>query len=75
MTVASPAALTDAVNQRRASVALATGSVEATAHRLADEAQPGDVVLVMGGGRSYRIAELLHELLAARGSPRGASLH
>jgi hypothetical protein len=39
------------------------GSVEATAAWLAKEVRPGDVVLVMGGGRSYRIGELLLEEL------------
>ena len=42
----------------------APGSVEATAAWLAGEVRPGDAVLVMGGGRSYRIGELL---LAAPG--------
>jgi len=41
----------------------APGSVEATADRLATEVRPGDVVLVMGGGRSYRIGERLLERL------------
>lgn len=43
----------------------ATGTPEATAMRLAELVVPGDLVLVMGGGRSYRIGELLLELLAA----------
>ena len=34
---------------------------------LAGEVRPGDVVLVMGGGRSYRIGEVLLEELARRG--------
>lgn len=42
----------------------APGSVEATADWLAAEVRPGDAVLVMGGGRSYRIAERLLERLA-----------
>ena len=42
------------------------GSVEATARWLAGEVRPGDAVLVMGGGRSYRIGEELLELLADR---------
>ena len=46
---------------------LVTGSVEATAERLAGEVAPGDVVLVMGGGQSYRIGELLLERLEGRG--------
>ena len=44
----------------------APGSVEATAAWLADEVRAGDAVLVMGGGRSYRIGELLLERLAGR---------
>ena len=44
----------------------APGSVEATARWLAGEVRPGDAVLVMGGGRSYRIGEELLELLADR---------
>jgi UDP-N-acetylmuramate--alanine ligase len=43
--------------------ASAPGSVEATAERLAAEVRSDDVVLVMGGGRSYVIAERLVELL------------
>jgi len=68
-TVTSPAALADAVQRRRPTIASASGSVEETAARLAGQVRPGDVVVVMGGGRSYRIAELLLERLAA------ASLH
>jgi hypothetical protein len=44
----------------------ATGSVEATAAWLANRVRRGDAVLVMGGGRSYRIGELLLEALEAR---------
>jgi UDP-N-acetylmuramate--alanine ligase len=43
----------------------APGSVEATAAWLATRVAAGDVVLVMGGGRSYRIGELLLEHLEA----------
>ena len=45
--------------------AVAPGSVEATADWLATQVRGGDVVLVMGGGRSYRIGELLLEHLRA----------
>jgi phosphoheptose isomerase len=38
--------------------------VERTAAWLAKEVRSGDAVLVMGGGRSYRIAELLLATLA-----------
>jgi hypothetical protein len=40
--------------------------VEATARWLAGEVRAGDVVLVMGGGRSYRIGELLLAHLGSR---------
>jgi hypothetical protein len=46
------------------SPAVAPGSVEATAAWLADHVAEGDAVLVMGGGKSYRIAELLLEHLS-----------
>lgn len=66
-TIASPGALAAAVARRRADIpAAATGSVEATADWLAEEVVPGDVVLVMGGGRSYRIGELLLRRLGQR---------
>ncbi len=59
-TVASSAALADAVARRRPGiVASAPGSVEDTAAWLAGQVRAGDAVLVMGGGRSYRIGELL----------------
>jgi hypothetical protein len=45
---------------------VATGSVEATAAWLAGAVRSGDAVLVMGGGRSYRIGELLLQHLEAR---------
>ena len=67
-TVASPEALAEAVRRERPAIqAAAPGSVEATATWLAGEVRAGDVVLVMGGGRSYRIGErLLEELGSAR---------
>jgi hypothetical protein len=46
--------------------AVAPGSVEATADYLAHEVRPRDVVLVMGGGRSYVIADLLVAALGSR---------
>jgi UDP-N-acetylmuramate--alanine ligase len=67
-TVASSGDLAGRVRARREGItAEAPGSVEATAAWLASRVVPGDVVLVMGGGRSYRIAELLLEILEARG--------
>ena len=66
-TVATAGGLADAVAARRPAIAaVAPGSVEDTAEWLAREVRPGDVVLVMGGGRSYRIGELLLERLATR---------
>jgi UDP-N-acetylmuramate--alanine ligase len=64
-TIASPEALARAVAARRPGLEVAaTGSVEATAAWLTTHVRPGDAVLVMGGGRSYRIGELLLERLA-----------
>jgi UDP-N-acetylmuramate--alanine ligase len=66
-TIASTAGLAEAVGRRNGAIPVAApGSVEATAGWLAGEVRSGDAVLVMGGGRSYRIGELLLELLAAR---------
>jgi UDP-N-acetylmuramate--alanine ligase len=63
-TVTSPEALASAVRARRTGItAMAPGSVEETAAWLARNVHEGDAVLVMGGGRSYRIAELLLEQL------------
>ena len=66
-TIASSEGLARAVAARAPSIPVAApGSVEATARWLAGEVRPGDVVLVMGGGRSYRIGELLLEHLGSR---------
>ncbi len=65
-TVASAAGLADAVARRDGRIPVAApGSVEATAHWVAGEVRPGDAVLVMGGGRSYRIAEILLQELGS----------
>ena len=59
-TIASAADLATAVAARNPGLqVLAPGSVEETADRLAEEVRAGDVVLVMGGGASYRIGERL----------------
>ena len=64
-TITSAAALADAVS-RRGTPAWAPGTVEETAAWLTGRVQPGDVVLVMGGGRSYVIADRLAAFLAGR---------
>ena len=67
-TIATAAGLAAAVAARKPGLTvLAPGSVEATADRLAVEVRAGDVVLVMGGGASYRIGDRLLERLEARG--------
>jgi UDP-N-acetylmuramate--alanine ligase len=62
--IASADGLAAAVRSVRADLPVgAPGSVDATAEWLAGQVRAGDVVLVMGGGRSYRIgAGLLHRL-------------
>jgi UDP-N-acetylmuramate-alanine ligase len=62
--ITSAAELAKAVARRNSTIPVAApGSVEVTAEWLAREVKPGDAVLVMGGGKSYRIAELLLEAL------------
>jgi UDP-N-acetylmuramate--alanine ligase len=64
--ITSAEALATAVRKRRRGLtSMAPGSVEETAAWLAREVHDGDAVLVMGGGRSYRIAELLLVALEA----------
>jgi UDP-N-acetylmuramate--alanine ligase len=65
ITITSAATLADAV-ARRGTPAWAPGTVEETAAWLTGRVEPGDVVLVMGGGRSYLIADRLAASLAAR---------
>ncbi|HZM72828.1 MAG TPA: cyanophycin synthetase [Candidatus Polarisedimenticolia bacterium] len=66
-TIASPQDVAGAAARVNAGIPIATpGSVEATASWLAGEVHPNDVVLVMGGGRSYKIAELLLHALDTR---------
>lgn len=64
VSITSAVALAAATSSRKRGLrAVAPGSVEQTAAWLAREVRPGDAVLVMGGGRSYRIAELLVDAL------------
>src|SRR5438034_186141 len=64
--IVSAADLAHAINARNGARAVAPGSVVVTADYLASEVEAGDVVLVMGGGRSYVIADRLVEALRAR---------
>ena len=64
--IVSAADLAQAVTVRGGSPAVAPGSVEETASYLAAQVKPNDVVLVLGGGRSYVIADRLVEALRAR---------
>jgi len=65
-TLTSAGELARAVHSAGGPAAVAAGSVEATADYLAEHVQRGDVVLVMGGGRSHVIASRLVDRLAAR---------
>jgi UDP-N-acetylmuramate--alanine ligase len=69
----SAEALADAVERISAVPAIATGDDEATATYVAEHLRPGDAVLVMGAGKSYRIAQRLSEALASGvlDAPRG----
>jgi UDP-N-acetylmuramate--alanine ligase len=64
-TVTSARHLADAV-AARGTPASAPGTVEETSDWLEARVAPGDVVLVMGGGRSYVIADRLATYLAPR---------
>lgn len=64
--ITSSGQLATAIARRALAPAAAPGSVEATADHLAARVKPADVVLVMGGGRSYVIAERLVATLGER---------
>ncbi len=64
-TITSARALATEITRRGGPRAAAPGSVERTADYLARRVVGGDVVLVMGGGRSHVIATRLVELLSA----------
>jgi UDP-N-acetylmuramate--alanine ligase len=61
--ITSATALAVAVAQRSGRHVAAPGSPEATADHLVERVRRGDIVLAMGGGRSYVIAERLIVLL------------
>jgi len=56
-----------AATEAKGTAAVATGTPEQTAERLARLVAPGDVVLVMGGGRSYVVSERLVDALGRVG--------
>jgi UDP-N-acetylmuramate--alanine ligase len=59
----SAEALADAVERISAVPAIATGDADATARYVAEHLRAGDAVLVMGAGKSYRIAAGVKEAL------------
>jgi UDP-N-acetylmuramate--alanine ligase len=64
MAAASAEDLADAIERASGIPAMATGDVDATTEYVADHLADGDAVLVMGAGKSYRIARALAERLA-----------
>ncbi|HET7645603.1 MAG TPA: UDP-N-acetylmuramate--L-alanine ligase [Candidatus Limnocylindria bacterium] len=65
MAATSAADLADAIERATGIPALATGDVDATTEYVAEHLGDGDAVLVMGAGKSYRIARGLADRLAA----------
>lgn len=61
----SAEAVADAIERTSGVPAMAGGDVEATARYVADHLRAGDAVLVMGAGKSYRIARSLADALAS----------
>jgi UDP-N-acetylmuramate--alanine ligase len=67
LTITSSGALADAIARLDPGKPVAApGDVEATADWLLGQVEPGEVVLVMGGGHSYQIADRLLDGLAGR---------
>jgi UDP-N-acetylmuramate--alanine ligase len=64
MAATSAEAVADAIERATGTPAIAIGDVDATTDYLADHLGEGDAVLVMGAGKSYRIARGLAERLA-----------
>jgi UDP-N-acetylmuramate--alanine ligase len=63
MRATSAEALADAIERVSAVPTIAAGSVDETTAYVAAHLRPGDAVLVMGAGKSYRIARGLREAL------------
>jgi UDP-N-acetylmuramate--alanine ligase len=64
MRAVDAAALADAVERVSAVPTIATGDVEATTRYVSEHLRAGDAVLVMGAGKSYRIARGLADAVA-----------
>ena len=64
MAATSAEALADAVERASGVPAIATGDADATTEYVADHLADGDAVLVMGAGKSYRIARGLADRVA-----------
>jgi UDP-N-acetylmuramate--alanine ligase len=64
MAATSAEGLADAIERASGVPAIAVGDVDATTTYVADHLADGDAVLVMGAGKSYRIARGLAERLA-----------
>jgi UDP-N-acetylmuramate--alanine ligase len=64
MRATSAEALADAIERASGIPSIATGDADATTDYVADHVADGDAVLVMGAGKSYRIARGLAERLA-----------
>jgi UDP-N-acetylmuramate--alanine ligase len=69
MAATSAEALADTIERTSAVPAIATGDVESTTDYVADHVAPGDAVLVMGAGKSYRIARALADRMASEARP------
>ena len=64
MAATSAEALADAIERASGVPSIATGDVDATTEYVADHLGEGDAVLVMGAGKSYRIARGVADRLA-----------
>lgn len=64
MAATSAEELADAIERASGIPSMATGDVDATTEYVADHLAPGDAVLVMGAGKSYRIARGVADRLA-----------
>jgi UDP-N-acetylmuramate--alanine ligase len=67
MAATSAEALADAIERATGTPAIATGDVNATMEYVAEHLADGDAVLVMGAGKSYRIARGVAERLTGAG--------